>query len=235
MQPENTRASTNAPVCIGIIMDGNRRFARERSMPVMEGHRLGYEKAKEVAKWCKGAGIRYLILYAFSTENWDRSPEEVSFLIGISKTLLLSEIDELRNENGAARFIGDIDRFGADFAAQARQLETTNPVEPAMTVVIALSYGGRQEILNAVNQIIATKDKNQVTEKEFAQHLWTAGVPDPDLIIRTGGEMRLSNFLPWQGVYSELFFTDTYWPAFTEEEFNGILKLYGQRDRRMGK
>jgi len=216
-------------------MDGNRRFARERGMPTMEGHRLGYAKAKEAAEWCRDAGIKNMILYAFSTENWNRSPEEVSYLTGIFKTLLLSGVKELRKGRGAVRFIGDISRFGADFARRVRRIETTNPTEPVITIVIALSYGGRLEILNAVNKIIVKGDKYPLTEEEFQKHLWTADIPDPDIIIRTGGEMRLSNFLPWQSVYSELFFIDTYWPAFTREEFEGILKTYGERERRMGK
>jgi undecaprenyl diphosphate synthase len=227
-------SSTNVPACIGIIMDGNRRFARERGLPTMEGHRLGYAKAKEIVGWCKDAGIKYAILYAFSTENWNRSPKEVFYLTGIFKTLL-SETKELQKDGGAVRFIGTIDRFGADFVKQVRRLEANNPTQPTMTFVVALSYGGRLEILNAVNEIVAKGDKDPITEKEFEKHLWTDGIPDPDLIIRTGGEMRLSNFLPWQSIYSELFFTGTYWPAFTREEFNGILKTYGERERRMGK
>lgn len=226
--------ATKTPTSIGIIMDGNRRFARERGIPTMEGHRLGYAKAKEVAGWCRDVGIKYLILYAFSTENWNRPHEEVSYLTGIFRTLLFSEAGELRKEGGAVRFIGDIDRFGADIATQVRQLEAQNPTEPTMTVVIALSYGGRLEILNAVHKVIAGGNKDPIPEAEFEKHLWTAGIPNPDLIIRTGGEKRLSNFLPWQSVYSELFFIGTYWPAFTKEEFGGIMEAYGRRERRIG-
>jgi len=215
-------------------MDGNRRFARERGMSTMEGHRLGYAKAKEVVEWCKETGIRYLILYAFSTENWKRSPKEILYLTGILQTLL-SEAKELQKEGKAVRFIGDISRFGAGFAKHAHNVEAANPDRPSITVVVALSYGGRLEILHAVNKIIARGNANSITEKEFEKYLWTAGIPDPDIIIRSGGEMRLSNFLPWQSVYSELFFTDTYWPTFTRKEFENILKSYGERERRMGK
>ena len=216
-------------------MDGNRRFARERGLALMEGHRLGYRKAKEVAGWCRDAGIKYLILYAFSTENWNRSPEEVSYLVGLFKKLLLPEADELRRKGGAIRCIGDIDRFGEDLAREVRRIEESNPANPTMTVVIALSYGGRSEILRAVNQLLAEKNPGPATEQTFEQHLYTAGIPDPDLIIRTSGEQRLSNFLPWQGIYSELFFTPTFWPAFSKEEFFDILKAYGVREKRRGR
>jgi len=229
-KPQNT-----TPSCIGIIMDGNRRFAKERGLPAMEGHRRGYAKAKEAASWCRDAGIKYLVLYAFSTENWSRSKEEISYLTGIFRKLLWSETNELRKENGAVRFLGDIGSFGADFERQARLLEESNPKKPGLTVALALSYGGRPEIIRAANNLLAKKAGGAVTEKEFSAELWTAGIPDPELVIRTGGEKRLSNFLTWQSVYSELFFTDTYWPEFTEEEFLGILKKYGMRERRMGK
>ena len=223
------------PKCVGIIMDGNRRFARERGLSTVEGHRLGFEKAKEVAGWCKDAGARYLVLYAFSTENWNRPPEEVAYLTDMMKTLLLSETGALRGENGAIRFVGDLGRFGAGFAEAARKLEAQNPPDPALTVVIALSYGGRPEILAAVNGLLAEGAKGPLTEEEFEKRLWSAGIPDPDLILRTGGETRLSNFLPWQSVYSELFFSDTYWPAFSKKEFDDMLAEYATRERRMGK
>jgi undecaprenyl diphosphate synthase len=216
-------------------MDGNRRYARERGLSTAEGHRLGFEKAKEVAEWCRGAGVRHLILYAFSTENWNRPPEEVAYLTTMMQTLLLDESDKLRGEGGALRFVGELERFGADFCLAARKIEAENPPEPALTVTIALSYGGRPEILSAVNALLAEGAKDPVTEQEFAKRLWTAALPDPDLLLRTGGEMRLSNFLPWQSAYSELFFSDTYWPALTKEEFSGILQSYSERERRMGK
>jgi len=216
-------------------MDGNRRFARERGLATLEGHRMGYAKAKEVAQWCRDAGVRHLVLYAFSTENWNRAPEEVAYLTDMMKKLLLSEVDELRKEHGAVRFVGDLERFGADFAAQARALEAQNPADPVLTVSIALSYGGRAEIVRAVNKLLDEAPRGEVGEKEFEKHLWTAGVPDPDIVLRTGGERRLSGFLPWQSVYSELFFLDTYWPAFSKKEFDEILAAYAKRERRMGK
>ncbi len=192
----------NAPKCIGIIMDGNRRWAKAAGLTTLEGHKRGYAKAKEVAQWCRDSGVKHLILYAFSNENWSRSPEEVKYLTDIFNSIIFDEAEELRKENGAICFIGDTTRFGEKFAAQVKHLEDTNPKSPSMTVVVALSYGGRQEIVCAVNTLMKQKSGGEVTEEEFSKHLYTAHIPDPDLIIRTSGEQRLSNFLPWQSLYS---------------------------------
>ncbi len=229
-----TDESHKTPACIGIIMDGNRRWARERGLPTFEGHRLGYDKAKEAAQWCRDAGIKTMILYAFSNENWNRSPEEVAYLVDIFNTIIFKEAEEFRKENGAIRFLGDLTRFGEAFVKQAKHLEATNPENPSLTIAIALSYGGRQEIVRAVNELLVG-GRDSVTEEDIEAHLYTRGLPDPDLIIRSSGEQRLSNFLPWQGVYSELFFSPIYWPAFTEEDFKKILGEYSNRERRMGK
>lgn len=227
-------STTRTIRCVGIIMDGNRRYAKSQGLPNLVGHQLGYDKIEAVANWCKEAGIGHLILYAFSSENWNRSPEEVAYLIDIFKTKLLADVPRVQEEGGAVRFIGEIERFGEAFAKQARALEGRNPPEPILTIVVALSYGGRPEIVRAANRLLVQKPAGPITEQDFARELWTSGLPDPDLIIRTGGEKRLSNFLPWQSVYSELFFVDTYWPAFTREEFFAILDEYAARERRMG-
>ncbi len=223
------------PLSVGIIMDGNRRYARERGLPAMEGHRLGYKKLKETVGWCRDAGIKYLTVYAFSTENWSRSPEEVSYLTELFNKALFGDIDELRQKNGAVRFIGQISRFGGDFEKQAQKIEAENPTNPDGTLAIALSYGGHAELAAAFEKIRAEKSDSPITEDLIEKHLWAADIPHPDIIIRTGGEHRLSGFLMWQSVYSELFFPKTYWPAFTKEEFLGILKEYENRDRRHGK
>lgn len=226
---------TVVPRCIGIVMDGNRRYARAHGLPQIEGHRLGYEKVKEASQWCRDAGVAYLVLYAFSTENWNRSPEEVSYLTDLFRTLLMTEAQELQEQNVALRFIGDVDRFGPELASKARELEANNPQAPDGTLVLALSYGGRLEILSAVNKLIAEGAKPPVDEATLARAMWSAGIPDPDMIIRVGGERRLSGFLTWGSVYSELFFSDTPWPAFTREEFMQMLDEYATRERRMGK
>jgi len=223
------------PQSIGIIMDGNRRFAKAHGLPQVEGHRLGYSKLKEVATWCQEVGIKFLTVYAFSTENWNRSKDEVSYLVDLFKTVLFSEAEKIQKEHGAIRFIGEFSRFSKEMVAKIKELESNNPTEPNLTLVVALSYGGRLEILTAINKLIEKGSSGSVTEEYFSKLLWSTGIPDPDLIIRVGGEKRLSNFLTWQSVYSELFFTDTNWPAFTKEEFLTILDEFSKRDRRMGK
>ena len=215
-------------------MDGNRRWARERGLTTFEGHARGYANAKEAARWCRDAGVKYVVLYAFSNENWNREAQEVGYLKDLFKKMIFEDAEELRKENGAVRFIGNIARFGEEFAAQAKHLEDTNPKEPSVTVVIALSYGGREEIVNAVNSLLKEK-KESVSEEEFAQKLYTATLPDPDLIIRTSGEKRLSGFLPWQSTYSELFFVKKHWPDFGEPDFKAVLSEYAARERRHGR
>jgi undecaprenyl diphosphate synthase len=225
---------SKVPRCVGIIMDGNRRWAKARGLPTLEGHTRGYQNAKEAARWCRDAGVKCLMLYAFSNENWNRSPEEVAYLLKLFKNIFINEAGGFRAEGGAVKFIGDIGRFGPEFAAQAKNLEATNPRTPSLTVVIALSYGGRQEIVRAANLLLAGRNE-KITEEEFAAHLYTAGLPDPDLIIRTSGEERLSGFLPWQATYSELFFIKKHWPEFSEADFKDALKEYAARERRHGR
>ena len=227
--------TANIPRSIGMILDGNRRYAREKGLPSLEGHRLGYEKLKEVARWCKEKGVEYLIVYAFSTENWNRAPEEVGYLTELIKTILTEGTRELQKEHMRVRFIGQLERFGKEIAESARKTETETKDNDELTVVIALSYGGRAEILKAAQELLKNPPEGELTEEVFEKHLWTAGIPDPDIILRTGGEQRLSGFLSWQGVYSELFFVPTYWPAFSKEEFEQILEEYGKRQRRHGK
>ncbi|MDQ5955069.1 MAG: undecaprenyl diphosphate synthase [Patescibacteria group bacterium] len=213
-------------------MDGNRRWAQERGKLKVEGHLYGHDKAVEVLRWCKDEGISHVVLYAFSTENWNRSPEEVSYFLDLL-TNKLPDLGEAQEQGGEVVFIGDSTRFGEPLASVMRGIEQHNPSNPTHTIAIALSYGGRLEIVTAVNKLLAS-GKTSVCEDDVAKALWTCDIPDPDLIIRTGGEQRLSNFLPWQSVYSELFFTPTYWPEFSKEEFVAILDEYASRERRHG-
>jgi undecaprenyl diphosphate synthase len=221
------------PTCLGFIMDGNRRFAKEGGLDPLSGHVLGKDKLVEVIRWTREVDIPHLVVYAFSTENWQRSEAEVSSLLN----LFLSGIDELKTSTEsdfAVRFIGRRQDFSSELQVKMKELEETSAKnEVKVTVWIALSYGGRAEIVEAVN--MAVKVGSEVTEESFSRLLWTADMPDPDLVVRTGGEERLSNFLPWQSVYSELHFTKTYWPAFTKEEFMSILEAYAARERRKGK
>lgn len=225
------------PACVGIIMDGNRRWAKKRGLPTLEGHRKGYQKLKEVADWCRKKDIKNVIVYAFSTENWNRSKEEVSYLMDLFHDMIFKELAWLKEENARVHFVGQRERFSPELQKGMDDLERETK-DGTYNLYVALSYGGRAEILHAVKDAVSKRGVEGVltmTENDFVQHLWTKDMPDPDIIIRTSGEHRLSGFLAWQSVYSELFFTDTYWPAFTQEEFDSIIEEYGERDRRRGK
>jgi undecaprenyl diphosphate synthase len=218
---------TMKPTCVGFIMDGNRRWATDQGLPTLSGHLAGAEVFVETVKMVHELAIPHAVFYAFSTENWKRSPEEVEYLMGLFGDMLK------RVESVVVRIIGDRTRFSPELQANMAALEErSNEYHGGTTIWIALSYGGRAEIVAAVNKAITAGQS--VDETSFGELLWTAGMPDPDLIIRTGGEQRLSNFLPWQSVYSELMFTTTYWPAFTKEEFTRMLAQYGERQRRFG-
>lgn len=225
---------SKVPQCLGIIIDGNRRWARERGLPTLEGHRLGLEKVSEVMRWAQSAGIGHVIIYAFSTENWNRSPEEVNYLMNLFRTELLGQVKRWQAEKIRLRFIGSRERLDGDIQRGMEKAERDTAEASIITLVLAVSYGGRPEIVAAVNKLIQSGTKDAISEDLFAQNLWTVGIPDPDLIIRTAGEQRLSNFLTWQSVYSELFFIKTYWPDFSEAEFKQILAEYAGRERRFG-
>jgi undecaprenyl diphosphate synthase len=220
--------------CVGMVMDGNRRWARTQNKPVFEGHSEGYKKLQEVLRWTRDAGIPDLVAYAFSTENWQRSEEEVGYLIKLFRSILERETQKMINERVRVRFVGDRSRFSDDLQKMMKDMEKATAMEYDITLHLLMSYGGRAEIIAATNALI-TEGTTIVTEDTFAEKLWSHPMPDPDLIIRTGGEKRLSNFLPWQSVYSELFFSDSFWPAFMKEEFDAILGEFAQRERRRGK
>jgi len=226
------------PKCLGIIMDGNRRWAKEKGLPPFAGHDAGYKKLKEAIRWSKEAGIKTLVVYAFSSENWQRGEEEKKYLFKLLKIALTKEKETLKKDGVRVSFIGQTEKFSEDIQKFINELkeETKNCSE--INLVVALSYGGRDEILSAVKNLVKEKTKEdleKLDEEEFSQHLWTKDFPDPDLIIRTSGEHRLSGFLPWQSVYSELVFTKTYWPDLGREEFNQILDNFSTRKRRLGK
>lgn len=215
-------------------MDGNRRWAKARGLPSLEGHAAGLTKAKEIVRHAFSQGVSTVVLYAFSTENWNRGPEEVGYLMTLFSNAIAREFDELAREGIRIRFIGDLSRLPGTIRASAEKLERESATASGKTLGIALSYGGRAEILSAVNRLLA-EGKSEIGEEDLRAVLWSADIPDPDLIIRTGGEKRLSNFLTWQSVYSELFFTDSLWPDFTKEEFDAMLAAFAQRERRRGK
>ena len=215
-------------------MDGNRRWAKQKGLPTFEGHRQGYEKLKETVRWAKSSGVTHLIVYALSTENWNRTAEEVSYLLDLIRLVLTRELSVIKKEDTRIICVGERERFPKDIQEFMVKAEEETSSLTGMTLVLALSYGGRVEILNAVRTLVKTGEKD-ITEKVFSDTLWTKDIPDPDIIIRTSGEMRLSGFLPWQAVYSELFFTKTLWPDFSQEEFEKILSEFSGRDRRIGK
>ncbi len=223
----------NVPACIGIILDGNRRWAKERGLPSFEGHQRGMDNTEPIVRAARDMGIRHMVMYAFSTENWNRSKEEVSYLMKIFESLARERLAKFSKEGIAVRFVGQRERFSETLQDAMRKVEEKNPSDPAFTVWICVSYGGRAEIVHAAQA--AVKSNEALTEESLSKHLWTRGMPDPDLIIRTGAEQRLSNFLLWQGAYSELFFLKTYWPAFTKADLESVLLEYAARERRMGK
>jgi undecaprenyl diphosphate synthase len=220
--------------CVGFIMDGNRRWAKERGLPTLEGHARGYENLKELMRVVHKAGIPHMVCYAFSTENWKRTEEEVGYLMKLLHHALM-ELPELIAKEGKRiniRVIGERQVLSKDLQEVIANVESKNYADPELTVWVALSYGGRLEIVDAVNR--AVTQGVSVTEESFEKLLWTHGMPDPDIIIRTSGEKRISNFLLWQSAYSEFFFTDTLWPDFGETEFQSILEDYANRERRKG-
>lgn len=248
-EPVKKMNDASQVTCVGIIMDGNRRWAKENNLPAYEGHAEGYKKLKEIVHFAREVGIPHVAMYAFSTENWQRSEKEVGYLINLFRFILENETKKMLDERVRVRFIGDRTRFSSDMQKMMDRMEKVSATMYDITLHLLMSYGGRAEILSAVNALFsedrdssrASVDakldvvKSHVTEDDFIQKLWSHDMPDPDLIIRTGGEKRLSNFLPWQSVYSELFFTDTKWPAFTKKEFNAILAEFSTRERRGGK
>lgn len=218
--------------CVGIIMDGNRRWAKERGLPKLEGHRAGMDALKNAARFIRDRGIKHLIVYAFSTENWNRTEEEVSYLMHLFHDAIQKEMRELGEEDLRIRFVGQRERFSPELRQAMEAVEKETSENEAMTLWVCLSYGGRAEIVAAAQ---AAARNGGITEDTLARNLWTAGMPDPDIVIRTSGEQRLSGFLSWQAVYSELFFTNTKWPDFSEAEFDAILAEFAARERRRGK
>lgn len=221
------------PRHIAIIMDGNRRWAKHKLMPAGYGHKKGFDTFVSIADACGKLGVEYLTVYAFSTENWSRSAEEVDTLTGIIKNSVSSYIPKLAQNNMRLRVLGEMHRF--DKATQKALTDSINASQnnTGLNVNICLSYGGRADITAAVNKLLSS-GKKEVTEKDITESLYTAGMPEPELMIRTGGEIRISNFLLWQCAYSEMYFTDVLWPDFNEERLMDAIKWYSGRHRRFG-
>ena len=225
---------------IAIIMDGNGRWATKRGLPRSMGHKKGAEVVKEIVRAAADAGVKFLTLYAFSTENWQRSKDEVDILMGLLRQYLKSDLQELQENNVCIKFIGESEMLDADIVSAMRKLEIDTAQNDGLTLCIALSYGSRQEIISAVKKTASLVKKGDISVddidiKMFSDMLYTKSIPDPDLLIRTSGEQRISNYLLWQIAYAELYFTKTLWPDFNKDELIAIINDYKTRERRYGK
>ena len=231
-----TNLDIKIPTHIAIIMDGNGRWAAARGLPRLEGHRAGTENLRQIIRASVELGVKYLTLYAFSTENWGRPKDEVHGLLGILETVIDRELNELKKEGVRICHVGRLDAMPKKVREKVlKSLELTHDND-RLILNIAWNYGGRDEIVYAIQQIIkAGLAAEEVTEEVVSRYLFTQSCPDPDLIIRTSGEMRVSNFLIWQSAYSEWYFTPTLWPDFNKEELEKAIEAYNQRKRRFGK
>lgn len=234
-QPE----STGIPVHVAIIMDGNGRWAKAKGLPRAAGHAQGAEAVRRTVKAASQLGIRYLTLYGFSLENWKRPAKEIADLMGLLRLYLRKEIAELHREGVRIRFIGDRSLLEPDIVSLIEMSETKTKANTKLDLVIALSYGSRQEIAHAVRDLASAvasgeMDVDSIDENALESRLYTADLPDPDLIVRTSGEQRISNFLLWQSAYAEFVFTDVLWPDFSREELENSIEEFGRRERRYG-
>jgi undecaprenyl diphosphate synthase len=232
-------ALANLPTHVAIIMDGNGRWAKERHLPRVEGHRIGAESVRTILRAAGELGIKYLTLYAFSVENWNRPKDEVDTLMKYLARYLKHEVGELNRNNVRLEAIGQIYRLPEFVQEQLRRTQTALAKNNGLTLILALSYGGRTEIVEAVREIgrkvkAGTIDPEEINEAAVAQHLYTRNYPDPDLLIRTSGEMRVSNFLLWQISYAEFVVTPTLWPDFRKPQLCEALEEYTRRHRRYG-
>ncbi len=220
---------------LAIIMDGNRRWARAKGLPTIEGHRQGYKTFKKVGEWCLEKGIKILTVYAFSTENWRRSKEEVNYLMGLLEKALTEEISFFQKKGIQVKIIGRLSDFSQKLQQAIQNIEEKTKQGIKGRLNIALSYGGRAEIVEAIKKIARQKiPAEKITEKTVEENLYTAGLPDPEMVIRTSGEQRLSGFLLWQSSYSELYFTPTLWPDFSREDLEKAIQWFQSRQRRFG-
>ena len=229
----------NLPKHIAIIMDGNRRWAKDRGLTTKEGHKAGSKNLENIARFCNKIGIKYLTVYAFSTENWKRSEAEVSALMFILKANLDAMIRRMDTENIKIRVIGEKENIPNDIVPRIEKLVEKTKNNTGLTLNIAFNYGGRAELVHAT-KVIAEKVKNgelsleDINENTISENIYTGGQPDPDLMIRTSRELRTSNFLPWQLTYTEFYFPDKHWPEFSEEDLLEAIKIYQGRNRRFG-
>lgn len=227
------------PKHIAIILDGNGRWASKRGLPRTAGHAAGSENFRRIATYCKNIGVDYLTIYAFSTENWKRSQEEVSAIMGLLKQYLFEALDEMEKDHIRLRFFGDLSRLAPELQELAQKTLETSKKYDGFQTNVCLNYGGRDEIVRAARAfaqkcVAGECTPESLNEQVFSSYLDSAGIPDPELIIRPSGELRVSNFLLWQSAYSEYYFTDVLWPDFTEEELEKAIASFNRRNRRFG-
>lgn len=219
---------------LGLILDGNRRWAKAQGLPTLEGHRKGYENLKTISLAAFDKGVRYVSAYVFSTENWNRSKEEVDYLMKLLIWVAKHELKELDKKNIRVKFVGSKDKLSKSVIKAVEEAEAKTINNTAGTLLLCLNYGGHQEIVDAVNKIITQKHNGPVSVKDFENQLYAPGVPSMDLVVRTSGEQRLSNFMLWRAAYSELLFVDKHWPDFSESDLDAALENYANRQRRFG-
>jgi undecaprenyl diphosphate synthase len=224
----------NIPRHVGIIMDGNGRWAKKRGLPRIMGHRAGMKAVEEIVSSARDIGVKYLSLYAFSTENWKRMPTEIEGLRELFHIYLIDKVEKMHERGVKIRFSGHVSAFGPDIFEYAKNAEEYTKNNTNLEVVFCVNYGGRQEIVDAVNKLLSERVEGPITEDVLRARMYVPDVPDPDLLIRTGGELRMSNFLLWEGAYSEYYFTDIYWPDFKGAELEKAVLDYSGRERRYG-
>lgn len=229
----------NLPRHIAIIMDGNGRWAKKRGLPRTAGHAAGSETFRRIATYCKNIGVEYLTVYAFSTENWKRSSDEVSAIMALFEKYLHEAIEEMEKDHIRLKILGELGPISPALRALIERTDEISTHYQGFQANICINYGGRDEIVHAARRFAADcaagrKKPEELTEADFAQYLYTDGIPDPELIIRPSGEERISNFLLWQSAYSEFYFTDVLWPDFNEKELDRAISAYHRRDRRFG-
>ena len=222
------------PEHIAIIMDGNGRWAKKRLLPRTAGHKAGLDAFVDTVDVCSDIGIKYLTVYAFSCENWNREKSEVSALMELMSNGITKYEPEMKRKNIKLKLVGDMNMFAPVYRDALTGVEDRLTGNTGMVLSVCLSYGGRQEIVHAVNEILK-ESKKEITDRDIQEHLYTKNIPDPDLIIRTSGEYRISNFLLWQSAYAEYYFTDVLWPDFDKNELMKALESYSKRERRYGR
>lgn len=233
--PTEAKQFASVPQHIVLFPDGNRRWARERGLDPLEGHKAGYEKLVDFTHWCQDRGIKVVTAFGFSTENWNRTKKEVSYLMKLLEMGLRAHPKDFVSSGARVRIIGQKERLPQSLQDVIRSVEEQTKDQNSMFLNLAISYGGRWDIVQAVQKMQgAGIGPEGITEESFGTYLSTAGLPDPDLIIRPGGEMRFSNFLLWQAAYAELYFLEKYWPDFTEQDLDEALAEYARRSRRFG-